>query len=179
MMNLHEMQLNQLDAQLKYWQESNQQAPRPRIGWVRTIRKALGMTIIQLAKRLDLNPSRIVKIESAEIHGNVTLKTLQETAEALECTFIYALVPKNSLKSLLLEKASNAIKRRVERVSHSMALEDQAVSKKYQDEEIEALQRTILSRPRMISSLWNEPNMISSYKRRTKTGRKKPRGRKK
>jgi len=179
-MNQHELILKQLDSQLKHWQKANKLAPRPKNGWVRTIRKVLGMTIIQLANRLDLNPSRIVKIESAEVHGNVTLKTLQETADAFDCELVYALVPKKSLKSLLLEKASNTIKRRVERVSHSMALENQSVSNKYQDEEMENLKRIILSKPRMISSLWNEPKgVIASHRRGIKTGRRKPRGRRK
>lgn len=44
----------------------------------------------------------------------------------------------------------------MERVSHSMALEDQSVSKEYQEAHIEELINTLLSKPRMLSSLWNE-----------------------
>lgn len=176
-MNLHEILLKQLDAQLEHWREANLQAPKPKNGWIRTIRKALGVTIIQLAKRLDLDPSRIVKIETAERQGNVTLKTLQEVAEALNCEFVYALVPKKPLKDLLLEKVRNVIKRRLERVSHSMTLEDQSVSKKYHDEKMEDLIKSVLSKRRRVSSVWNEPETnVSPHKRATKIGRRRPKG---
>ncbi|MBS0358463.1 MAG: helix-turn-helix domain-containing protein, partial [Proteobacteria bacterium] len=78
---------------------------RPKIGWVRSIRKALGMTIKQLAKRLGVDPSRIVKIKTAEIRDAVTLHTLKMVAEKLDCSFVYALVPSTSLKEAIESKA--------------------------------------------------------------------------
>ncbi len=52
-------------------------------GWVRTLRKTLSITINQFAKRLGVDPSRVVKIETAEIEDAVTLRTLQNVAQAL------------------------------------------------------------------------------------------------
>lgn len=176
-MNLHEMLLKQLDLGLECWRQANQQAPRPQNGWIRTIRKALGMTIIQLANRLDLDPSRIVKIETAEPMDGVTFKTMREVAETLECEFVYALVPKKSLKFILLAKARNIVKKRMKRVSHSMALEDQSVSKEYQEEQMKDLIKMLLSKPRTLSSLWDESEAETlKQKKKIKIGRRKPKG---
>lgn len=153
-MNVREVLLKQLDLKLAIWRQANQEAPRPKQGWVRTIRKALGMTIAQLAKRLAVDPSRVVAIEMAEPKDAITIKSLREVADAMECEFIYALVPRKSLHSMLKGRARNIAKKRVQRISHSMALEDQAVFKDAQ-EEIEELIRLLLSKPRLLNSLWD------------------------
>jgi ribosome-binding protein aMBF1 (putative translation factor) len=62
--------LKQLDRQLDAWRQLRESAPKE--GWVRTVRKALGMTTKQLAKRLKVNRSRVVKIEQAETDGALT-----------------------------------------------------------------------------------------------------------
>lgn len=155
-MNLHEMLLKQLDAGFEHWRVANQWAPRPKEGWVRTIRKALHMTIAQLAKRIGVSSSRIVAIEMAEPEGGITLRTLSEVANAMECEFVYALVPKKSLKILLKERAETVAKSRIQHVSHSMLLEDQAVSKEFEREQFNDLVQLLSSKPRLLNSLWNE-----------------------
>ena len=56
----------------------------PPRGWAKAIREALGMTTRQLAKRMGAAPSRVSAIEKAEMTGAITLKTLRETAEAMD-----------------------------------------------------------------------------------------------
>jgi len=176
-MNIHETLLRQMDPLLENWRQANQQAPRPRKGWIRTIRKALGMTIAQLANRLGLDPSRVVKVETAELTDSITLKTLRKIANAMECELVYAVVPKKSLKYVLENRARNIIKNRMNRVSHSMALEDQAVSKAQEKEQIEELIKFVLSKPRMLSSLWNESEIEAfEHKKRLRTSLRKPKG---
>lgn len=68
------------------------------------------MSSLQLANRLGLTRSRIVKLENAETHDAITLRTLREAAEALGCELVYAFVPKdNSTWKTLLKTEQNKL----------------------------------------------------------------------
>lgn len=99
----------------------------PSRGWLRAVRDALGMTARQFAKRLDVVPSRIVALEKAEIHGSVTLKSLREAAEAMDCVLVYALVPKQPLDDILRARAIERADREMQRLDHTMQLENQGL----------------------------------------------------
>ena len=97
-------------------------------GWVRSIREALGMSGQQLGKRMNVSQPRVVQMEKDELSGSMTLKTMRQAAEALDCVFIYALVPRTSLEETVRWQAKRVAKKRLSRTSHSMLLEDQLVS---------------------------------------------------
>jgi predicted DNA-binding mobile mystery protein A len=99
--------------------------PPPR-GWIRAIRDALGMTGVQLARRLGVKPQAIEALEKSEAAGTIKLDTLRRAAEALDCRLVYALVPNSSLESTVRERARKIALRDLGRVSHTMALEAQA-----------------------------------------------------
>jgi predicted DNA-binding mobile mystery protein A len=103
----------------------------PKQGWLRTLRKALGLTIKQLAKRLQVDPSRIVKMETAEPTGKLTLRTLKTFAEALECHFVYGFIPKTSLENVIRNKAKALALQQVQRTAHTMSLEEQTVNEEW------------------------------------------------
>jgi predicted DNA-binding mobile mystery protein A len=103
---------------------------QPKRGWVQTIRKSLGMTTTQLASRLGVSRSRVKAIERTEKEDALTLRTLRECATALNCTFVYALVPNTSLEDMLKQQATKIATQILNQVSHSMSLEDQGVDKK-------------------------------------------------
>lgn len=103
---------------------------RPTKGWVRAIRDSLGMTANQLARRTGLSQPRVVAIEKAEVTGAIKLETLAKIAEGLNCRLVYALVPENSLDEMVTRRARRLAKQHLQAVSHSMALEDQAVPPK-------------------------------------------------
>jgi predicted DNA-binding mobile mystery protein A len=128
-MNSRWLTIKQLDRQLKEWQAVSKKYGRPRDGWVKTLRVALSMSAEQLASRLGLTRSRITQLENAEIHDAVTLRTLKEAANAMECEFVYAIVPKNqtSLEDIIKRRAEQIAKERVARIAHSMSLEAQSV----------------------------------------------------
>lgn len=130
-MSSKDLVIKQLDSQLQKWLTLQQ---RPRHGWVRTIRKALGMTGEQLAKRLGVSRSRVVKIEEAEQKDAVTLHTLREVARAMNCELFYALVPKKSLQAILNQQVEKIVKQHMQRVLHSMQLENQTTLIKFQEE---------------------------------------------
>ena len=129
------LSIKQLDQQLLIL-KNNGAMNIPLEGWVRSVRKALGMTIKQLAKRLAVNVSRVVKIEMSEPEGAVTLRTMQEVAEQLGCIFTYQFLPKTSLEGLVKQRAMSIAGASVQRTAHSMGLESQSVEKKWSNEQM-------------------------------------------
>ncbi|MEE9310022.1 MAG: mobile mystery protein A [Cocleimonas sp.] len=73
----------------------------PADGWVRSVRDSLGMSRRQLAGRLGVSVSRIQRLEHDEVTGSVTMKTMMRTAEAVDCVFVYAVIPKTSINDSL------------------------------------------------------------------------------
>ncbi|HXW18290.1 MAG TPA: mobile mystery protein A, partial [Candidatus Acidoferrales bacterium] len=103
---------------------------RPPKGWLRAIRDALGMTTKQFAARLGVSQPRIVELEQSEVSGSVTLNTLQRAAEALDCRFVYALVPDKPLADTVRDRAEFVARQRQAAVEQTMRLEDQSVKGK-------------------------------------------------
>ena len=62
--------------------------------------------------------------------GTIELATLRRAAAALDCTLVYAFVPKKPLETMVRERARLFWRRRRGPVEHSMLLEDQAVTGK-------------------------------------------------
>ena len=91
---------------------------RPALGWISTIRTALGMTERQLAERVDLFPNKIPAIEQEELSGSISLETMGRVAAALNCRFVHALVPTDGLEASLLQRARELAKARLEYVNH-------------------------------------------------------------
>lgn len=127
---------------------------RPPRGWIRAIREALGMTTAQFGKRMSVTQPRAVQIEQAEKDGSISLQSLQRAASALDCQLVYAFIPNESLEERVRERARALAVKHLHSVSHSMALEDQSVSKKEEREQLERLTEKLLSGPG--SKLWNE-----------------------
>lgn len=128
--------LKQLDQQLASLKEQGAYSI-PSQGWVRTIRKALGMTIKQFAKRLHVGSSRVVKIETSEVEGAVTLRTMQSVAESFDCTFVYSFIPNSTLEKMVKNQAKRLATTQVTRTGHSMDLEAQSVEAGWLSDQIE------------------------------------------
>jgi predicted DNA-binding mobile mystery protein A len=101
--------------------------PRPPRGWVRAIRDALGLSSRQLAARMGLKQPTIAALEKSEEMETVSLKTLRQAAEALNCQLVYALVPKATLEETVLARAYELADEQLARVHHTMRLENQAL----------------------------------------------------
>jgi predicted DNA-binding mobile mystery protein A len=117
-----------LDTQLKPLRDM-EPLIRPGRGWIKAIREAIGMTTGQYAKRLGVSQPRVAALEKAEADGVVTLKTLRQAAEALDCDFVYALVPRKPLEQVVKDRARDVAGRQLARTDQTMRLENQAVSK--------------------------------------------------
>ena len=97
----------------------------PPKGWLRAVRDALGMTGVQLARRLGVSPQSVDALETSEAAGSIKLDTLRRAAEALDCTLVYALVPNSSLQGVVAERARAIALHDLGRVAHTMKLEAQ------------------------------------------------------
>jgi predicted DNA-binding mobile mystery protein A len=128
--------------------------PAPRRGWINEIRRALGMSLRQLGRRMDVSQAAVSQFERGEVEGTITLATIRKVGEALGCEFTCALIPKGSLEDLIRARARKVAEETLERAAHSMDLERQGVppaeTRKQLDELTEQLFR---DRPR---TLWDD-----------------------
>jgi predicted DNA-binding mobile mystery protein A len=99
----------------------------PPEGWLRTVRKALGMSGAQLAKKMGVTRARVAQAEQAELSGGATLKSMQAAAEAMGCRFVYAVVPETRIEDLIAAQARKKAMGLVGTASTHMALENQAL----------------------------------------------------
>jgi predicted DNA-binding mobile mystery protein A len=63
-------------------------------GWLRTVRRAVGIPVAEAAGRMGVVQSDVYRMEYAEGRGVIELQTLRRAAEALGCELVYGLVPK-------------------------------------------------------------------------------------
>jgi predicted DNA-binding mobile mystery protein A len=126
----------QLSQALARYVEASR-TPRPRDGWIAALREALDMTVRQLAARLGVSPSSIVRLERRERDDTISLGALRRAANALDCDLVYAVVPRSAtaaepadalLDSLIEARAREVAAAELGRIAHTMALEDQTVS---------------------------------------------------
>ncbi len=137
------LRVRQIDERTLPWRQLAQQSP-PRAGWIRAIRKAIGMTTGQLASRLGVTRQAVLDLERREVDGSTTLATLTRAANAMECDLLYAVVPRAPVRQMLLSRARAIAAKRLDRIAHSMHLEEQSVPSEEYDHEVEDLAAQIL-----------------------------------
>ncbi len=124
---------------------------RPPRGWIRAIRDALGMNMRQFADRLGVSKSRIPRIEQDELAGSLTLKTMNRVADELDCVFVYGFVPRTSLSDTVEKQAKVVTTKRMNRLMHTMNLEDQRLSSQNQTMAFKNMVEEAINSP---STLW-------------------------
>ncbi len=142
----------QLDETLKVFTGANS-VVRPVRGWIRAIRDAIGMNMRQLADRLGVSQSRIVKIEQDEIAGALTIKTLEKVADKLDCVFVYGFAPRSTLENTVRNQAACLARERMNTISHHMYLEAQELTNHHSKAAFESIVEEILESP---SKLWDK-----------------------
>ncbi len=103
------------------------------------------MSATALARRLKMTASGLRKLEKAEADKTITLASLQKMADALNCELRYALVPRQPLEQMLLDRAREVISEEMKPVEHTMALEDQTVQGANRQRQIDALAKMLLA----------------------------------
>lgn len=124
MANVRKLARKRLDERLAPFMEVEKLQAPPK-GWVRAIRDALGMSTLQLAKRMGVSPQAITGLEQSEALGTVRLNTLRRVAEGLDATLVYAIVPNTTLQKMVDNKAQRVARAAVASVDTSMRLEGQ------------------------------------------------------
>jgi predicted DNA-binding mobile mystery protein A len=115
-------------------------------GWVRAIRESLSMTQGQLAARLSITRQSIQDFERAESERRITLESLDRLAAGMGCRLVYAVVPIDaSLDELRVQRARALAEKMMGPVSHSMAMESQAVTSHVRARQVEALMEDLLA----------------------------------
>ncbi|MBI4405706.1 MAG: helix-turn-helix domain-containing protein [Deltaproteobacteria bacterium] len=117
----------QLDRRAAVLRKSIQQT-QVRPGWIHYMRHVLGIKLAKLAKRAGVSLSTTAQAERREAQGRVTLDTLKKMANAMECDFAYAFVPRKKVKDILKDRATEKAREIVLKADTHMALEDQKVS---------------------------------------------------
>ena len=82
-------------------------------GWLRTVRRAVGIPVAEAAGRMGLVGSDVYRMEYAEGRGVIGLQALRRAAESLGCELVYGLVPKEGTLKAMAEaiEAGRAQKR--------------------------------------------------------------------
>jgi predicted DNA-binding mobile mystery protein A len=126
----------------------------PSEGWMRTARKALGMSGAQLAKRMGVTRARVAQAEHAELSGGATLKSMQTAAEAMGCRFVYAIIPEKRIEDVIMAQARKKALALVGTASTHMALESQTLPNDKIAQEVERLTREIAQE--MAPDFWSD-----------------------
>ena len=126
----------------------------PKEGWLRTLRKALGMSGAQLGRRIGVSRAQIAKSERNEIAGVITLKTLENMAEAMGARITYTIVLPTEAEKLVSERASEKAQKMIQKTNTHMALESQALDRDALVFELERLKQELLRE--MPADLWDD-----------------------
>ena len=122
-------------------------------GWIRSIRKAIGMNASQLAKKIGITQQTVSQLEINEAEGTITLRSLSKAAEAMDCKLVYAIVPnQGSLLNIVAKQAHKKATSIAKNVDHSMLLEGQSVGNL--EEKISEIENNLVNN--MNSKLWDE-----------------------
>ncbi len=103
-----------------------------------------------MAKKLGYSIQGAKDLEMREANGNVTLNTLREAAEAMDCNLMYFIVPKKPLDATLDSVARMLADKTTKDISNSMALEGQQTTQVEQKE----------ARNMLVDKLKNDPKKI-------------------
>lgn len=107
------------------------------------------MTQADLAQRMGVSRQAISQLEQRESDGAVTLKALEEAANAFGGEVVYAIIPGRPLAEILENRAVRLARRMTGPVRHTMRLEDQEPDSDL-DQRTRELADELLSDPRRL-----------------------------
>jgi predicted DNA-binding mobile mystery protein A len=123
------LQIQQLDKKIKAFKKTESFVFPG--GWINTIRLSLGMSMEQMGKKMKMTAQGIREMEKREREGSISLKALDNAAQALGLKLTYGFYnPGDNLEEMLHAKARQSAEKIVLRTHKTMQLEDQANSKR-------------------------------------------------
>jgi predicted DNA-binding mobile mystery protein A len=126
-MNNYKLKVRQLDDKLSSIRLLLAEIPEYN-SWFQVIREALSMPTRYIAKTMNISSGRVSQLQKGEINGSITLRNLHKLAESLDCKLVYAFIPNQPLETIIENQAKKMATEQINRVAHSMGLEDQATN---------------------------------------------------
>ncbi len=152
-MNKQRLLIDQMDTKFRQFASLEHVVPPP-IGWIKSVRTALGISLQQLGNKLSISKQSASEIELREQDGSITLRSLRDAANALDMHLVYGFVPKDGSLDTLIEKKARVLATQiVSRTSNTMKLEDQENSEERIKKAID--QRTDELKREMPKILWD------------------------
>jgi predicted DNA-binding mobile mystery protein A len=153
MRNKKQLQIEQLDMQLRPYKEAKSVIP-PARGWVNSIRTSLNMTLEQLGSKLKITKGAIQKIEEREATGQISINKLKAVGHVLDMKLVYGFVPNaGSIENLVHKKSEILARKIVMRTNQNMKLEDQGIGDGKLEKSIQDLASEI--KRELKKSLWD------------------------
>jgi predicted DNA-binding mobile mystery protein A len=155
-MNTQDTVLQQYQRIVDHANLSTPELKVPPEGWLRTVRKACGISGAQLARKTGVTRARVAQAEMAENSGGITIKSMQTVAEAMGCRFVYAILPPagKKIEEIIFAQAMKKARALAERTDEHMSLEGQSLLKATLEDQIKRLaQRLALE---MAPDFWND-----------------------
>ncbi|MFT5758394.1 MAG: putative DNA-binding mobile mystery protein A [Alteromonadaceae bacterium] len=128
----------------------------PPEGWLRTNRKAFQMPAKLIMEKAGIKTSELYRIEKAELDGTLTINKLKETANAMNCDFYYAVVPRGDISSIIEDKARRHAVKILNSARVQMELEDQATSMEQVELQVDKVSEQLIKE--MPDWFWGETN---------------------
>lgn len=124
-MKVKSLQLQQLDRKIeKFTHLKDTQVPS--VGWVKSIRVALGISLQQLGNKRSVSKQSILDIERREKEGSISINALREIGRAMDMELVYGFVPKDGTLNAYIEKKARELAREIVlQTSNTMKLENQ------------------------------------------------------
>lgn len=119
---------------------------------IKILRHGLGMTQTQLAKRAGLTQSHLAGIEQGRV--DLQLSTLHKIFRAMDCETLLFPRFKQKPEAMIAQRAKEVARKKVARVSGSMALEKQLPDQSVIRELIKAEEKRLKDKPS--SEIWEE-----------------------
>lgn len=124
-MKTAKIKVRQLSTKLKTF-KSIEATTLPEIGWVKTIRTGLGISLEQLGDKLEITKQSAQNLEKREALGSATINAMKEAGQAMDMKFVYGYIPVDgTLEALIEKKAKKLATEIVMRTSATMRLENQ------------------------------------------------------
>lgn len=127
--------------------------PVPPEGWLRAVREAMGMSVAQLAERTGLSVAEIERLEHSSSSAGGSFADLRRLADALNCSFVWGLVPHQSLNELLRERAAAVARKRMREVAEMMRRQGRDMTAGEVDHHIEKFSEVLLRE--LPAALWD------------------------
>lgn len=116
------------------------------------MRKAIGMSGPQLAKRIGVTKAAIYQAEKKELEGAISIKQLQKLAKSMDSKLVYAIVPNKPVNEIVLNQAQMKASAIVQQASIHMALEKQSLATSHNQEEVSLIAKELATE--MPRDLW-------------------------